>query len=87
MTDHKNSIEERLNKHPDLKKRISELLKIVENADGNAQKASEAEQMVIEELRKMGNEALHSWAKNREDQEVKKNSTSKKPLRGKGKKK
>lgn len=87
MTDHKNSIEERLNKHPHLKKRIEQLLKVVENANGDFQKANDAEQKVIEELRKMGNEVLHDWASNREKQESKKVLSSKNGLTGNGKKK
>ena len=86
MTDLKeNSLEKRLNKHPHLKNRIEQLLKIVENADGDLKKADEAEKRVIEELRKMGNEVLYDWASNREKQEVE--TVNKKGLRGNGKKK
>jgi hypothetical protein len=63
-----NSLEKRLNKLPHLKNRIEQLLKIVEDADGDLKKADEAEKRVIEELRKMGNEVLHDWAINRERQ-------------------
>ena len=87
MADHNNNIEERLNKHPDLKKRIDELLKIVEDAEGDIEKANEAEQMVIEELRKMGNEVLHSWARNKEKRDVEKVRNKKGQYRDKGKKK
>jgi len=87
MTDHKNSIEQRLNKHPHLKKRIEELLEVVENTDGDFQKANDAEQRVIEELRKMGNEVLHDWASNREKQEFERILNNKKGLIGNGKKK
>ena len=87
MADHKNSIEARLNKHPNLKKRINQLLKVVEDAEGDIPKANDAEQMVIEELRKMGNEALHSWAKNKETQEVKNTRSMKGQYKGNGKKK
>ncbi len=87
MTDHKNSIEERLNKHPDLKKRIHELLKVVEDAEGDIQKANDAEQMVIDELRKMGNEALQSWAKNKEKRETENTRSKKGKYKGNGKKK
>jgi hypothetical protein len=52
----------RLNQHPELRERMESLLNVVENAAGNCTKADDAEQHVIEELRKMGNEALHSWA-------------------------
>jgi hypothetical protein len=55
---------DRLNQHPELRERMESLLNVVENAAGNCTKADDAEQHVIEELRKMGNEALHSWANN-----------------------
>lgn len=54
----------RLNQHPELKERIESLLNIVENTAGDCTKADDAEQHVINELRKMGNDALHSWANN-----------------------
>jgi hypothetical protein len=67
MADRQNdSLEKRLNKHPHLKNRIEQLLKIVEDAEGDLEKADEAERRVIEELRKMGNEVLHDWAVNKE---------------------
>lgn len=87
MTDHGNSIEERLNKHPDLKKRIEELLEIMENSNGDLQKANDAEQRIIEELRKMGNDVLHAWASSREKQEFEKILNDKNGLAGNGKKK
>lgn len=53
---------ERLNQHPKLRTRMKELLDVVENAAGDCTKADDAEQFVIDELRKMGNDALSSWA-------------------------
>lgn len=38
------------------------LLCVVENTAGDCTKADEAERHVIEELRKMGSDALHCWA-------------------------
>jgi hypothetical protein len=35
---------------------------MIENETGNFTKANDAEQYTIEELRKMGNDILHSWA-------------------------
>lgn len=52
----------RLNRHPKLRARIEGLLNVVENAAGDCTKADDAEQYVIEELRKMGSDALHCWA-------------------------
>ncbi len=54
----------RLNQHPKLRERMDALLNVVENAAGDCTKADAAEQHIIDELRKMGNEALHSWADN-----------------------
>jgi len=86
MTDRpKSNLEQRLSKHPHLKNRIEQLLKIVENADGDLKKADDAEKRVIEELRKMGNEVLHDWAANRENQEAE--ASTKKSLAKNGKKK
>lgn len=87
MTDHKINIEDRLNKHPHFKERIEQLLKIVENSNGTLQKADDAEQRVIDELRKLGNDVLHDWALNREKQEYKKTSKNKASITGNGKKK
>ena len=53
---------ERLNQHPKLRHRMNELLDVVENTAGDCTKADDAEQYVIDELRKMGNDALSSWA-------------------------
>jgi histidinol dehydrogenase len=56
------SLEERLNRHPDLKSKIESLLSVVENAEGDLVKANAAEQRVIEEIRQLGQTALQEWA-------------------------
>jgi hypothetical protein len=60
------NLEERLREHPRLSERISRLLEVVENTAGDVVKADEAEQRVLEELRKMGQEALQSWAERKQ---------------------
>ena len=57
------SLEERLRDHPELRVKIESLLAVVENAAGDVEKAAEAERRVTEELRQLGNEALHGWAR------------------------
>jgi len=64
MTSKENTLTTRLNKHPHLRQRVEALLDVVENTSGDCIKADDAEQYVIDELRKMGNEALSSWAEN-----------------------
>ena len=54
----------RLNQHPVIYERIEAILNIVENTDGNCKKANDAEQQIIDELRKLGSDILHSWAEN-----------------------
>jgi uncharacterized protein YeaC (DUF1315 family) len=56
---------ERLEGHPELYERVKELLEIVENTDGDALTADEAEEMVVQEIRQLGHEALQAWAKGR----------------------
>ena len=60
------SLEERLNAQPQLKVRSDAVLAIVEDAHEEVKQADEAERRVIEELRRLGTEALHSWAAQQE---------------------
>jgi hypothetical protein len=53
---------ERLNRHPHLRARVESLLQVVEDTAGDCEKAEVAERRVIEELRRMGNDALTAWA-------------------------
>jgi PP-loop superfamily ATP-utilizing enzyme len=53
----------RLREYPELKVKIEAMLAIIENAGGDVEKAAEAERRIIEELRQMGNEVLHGWAR------------------------
>jgi hypothetical protein len=45
---------ERLNRHPEFRDKVGELLDIVDNKSGNANKADDAEDLIWEELREMG---------------------------------
>lgn len=66
-------ISERLSRHPELWNRIDRLLDIVENQDGRATLADDAEERVIGEMRKFGQEILEEWAKegaNRQEEAV-----------------
>ncbi len=59
----KPSLEARLKEYPELKAKIETMLAIIENAGGDVEKAAEAERRILEELRQMGNEVLHGWAR------------------------
>ncbi len=73
----KPTLEERLKEYPELKVKIETMLGIIENAGGDIEKAAEAERRIIEELRQMGNEVLHGWA--RRQQEKKEQEYNAKP--------
>lgn len=73
----KQSLEERLKEYPELKAKMETMLGIIENAGGDVEKAAEAERRIIEELRQMGNEVLHGWA--RRQQQKKEDEYNAKP--------
>ena len=59
----KQGLEERLKQYPELRAKIDAMLDIMENSGGDVEKAAEAERRIIEEMRQMGNEVLHGWAR------------------------
>ena len=89
MVNKKISIETRLKRHPLLHKRIETLLCIVEDSEGNLDKANAAEERVIQELQQMGKETLQYWAEEKEFQKTKeyKESNQRGKIKNKGKKK
>jgi hypothetical protein len=62
MPDPKKSLEERLKNHPHLRARVEAMLDIAENATGDIEKANDAEERIIEEMRQTGKEILVDWA-------------------------
>jgi hypothetical protein len=77
----KKSLEDRLNAHPLLRDRMEMLLRVVENTAGDVEKADEAERLVIEETRQMGNAVLQSWAENQHKKKVEEFEKSKRGSR------
>jgi hypothetical protein len=67
MSGKASDFEERLNSHPILKERFGLLFDIIENTDGNYDKADKAELKFIEELRKTGRELMNEWALRQEN--------------------
>jgi hypothetical protein len=51
-----------LNANPQIKNRIASLLAVVEDAAGDLKEADAAEMRLIEEIRRMGQEAMQAWA-------------------------
>jgi len=70
MKERKSTLEERLEAHPRLRERVYEILRIAEDSEGKIDRADEAEQRVIDELRRLGQEVLQDWAAGKEKQKV-----------------
>ena len=45
---------ERMDAHPELKRHMEQMLDVVENIDGRADKANDAEIQVVDNMRKIG---------------------------------
>ncbi len=77
---------ERLNRHPEFRDKVQELLDIVDNESGNANHADDAEDLICAELREMGQRALQDWAERKHERVVRENENrselSKKEKRG-----
>jgi hypothetical protein len=53
---------ERLREHPELMERFQTILEISANSGGPLKRADEVEALLIEEMRRLGNTTLGSWA-------------------------
>ena len=62
------TLAEKLAAHPELEKRVSELIDIVEAESGHLDRADEAENAVIDNLRELGNKLLKDWGAYKENQ-------------------
>lgn len=64
----KESVEERLRKHPALRARLEAILDLVEDESGQFARADDAEEFLISQLRSLGQEVLQQWAENEQQQ-------------------
>jgi hypothetical protein len=64
----KENLEERLRKPPALRARLEALLDMVEDESGQFERADDAEEFLITQLRSMGQEVLQEWAANEQQQ-------------------
>ncbi|KEQ11560.1 hypothetical protein GZ77_15845 [Endozoicomonas montiporae] len=62
------TLAEKLAAHPELENRVSELINLVEAESGYLDRADEAEEAVIENLKELGNELLTDWGSCKEKQ-------------------
>lgn len=56
------SLEERLAEHPKLRAQFEKLLELVENEGEGVRRADQAEELVDQQVRRIGQEVLQEWA-------------------------
>ena len=76
----------KLSAHPDLRNRVESLVLAVDDEAGELKEADAAEMRVIEEMRRMGQEALQAWAARQVDKTSQELGKSGEPARREGKK-
>lgn len=58
---------EQLREHPQMMVRVQSILEIAANAEGPLKTADEVEELLIEEMRRLGNVTLSQWASQAEE--------------------
>ena len=53
---------EQLREHPELMERFRSILEISGSADGRVKRADEIEELLIQEMRRLGHATMESWA-------------------------
>lgn len=53
---------ERLRRHPELMERFQSILEIGANVEGPIKTADQVEELLIEEMRRLGNTTMRGWA-------------------------
>ena len=58
---------EQLRQHPEMMDRFQSILDITGNADGPLKSADEVEELLIQEVRRLGNTGMNQWARQAEE--------------------
>jgi hypothetical protein len=70
MTVNKKTMDDRLSEHPHLRARMEEILDIVEGKNNGPDTADSVEERTLIEVRKLSQEVMKDWAKNKAKTEV-----------------
>ena len=58
---------EQLRQHPEILERVQSILQIARNEDGPLKTADEVEELLIQEMRRLGSATMHQWASQAEE--------------------
>jgi hypothetical protein len=56
-----------LRAHPELMERLQNILEIIRNAEGPLKTADEVEELLVQEMRRLGNATMTQWATQAEE--------------------
>jgi hypothetical protein len=62
LTEAEMELIKRLRQHPELAERFGSILEITATADGPLKRADDMEELLMEELRRLGHATMESWA-------------------------
>lgn len=62
LTEEEAVLVERMRCHPDLRERFEAILNVAEGGEGEVATADQVEEMLIEEVRRLGNATMRDWA-------------------------
>lgn len=66
----KETLEQRLERHPKLKEQMEALVDIAENRDGHLEMADDAEGAIVQQVRQLGGQTLREWAQQQADRKA-----------------
>ena len=67
LTAEESKLIERLRRHPDMMARVQSILEIARNEDGPLKTADQVEELLIEEMRRLGQTTMSQWATQAEE--------------------
>lgn len=58
---------EQLREHPEMMARVQSIMEITRNAEGPLKTADEVEELLVEQMRRLGSETMSQWASQAEE--------------------
>lgn len=58
---------EQLRQHPEMMERVQSIIEIIGAAEGPLKTADEVEELLVQEMRRLGNTSMHQWATQAEE--------------------
>jgi hypothetical protein len=67
LTQEEMQIIERLREHPEIRERLQSILEMTGSQEGPLKRADEVEELLIEEMRRLGHVTMSQWARQAEE--------------------